>query len=117
MAAAFCVTPQVVKRRLWLATVSPKLRGMFRHDNIGLDCLMALALVDDHEEQEQARANLPSWNRHANYLWHLLTRGEIEFDRHPAAKYVTVKAYKKVLAPWRHDLFSDHDKMVYLMTY
>jgi ParB family chromosome partitioning protein len=76
---------------------------------------MVLASVDDHEKQEQAWANLPSWNRHADYLRQLLTRGEIESDRHPVAKYVTVKAYEKAGGPSRRDLFSDDDKKVYLL--
>jgi ParB family chromosome partitioning protein len=115
VAAAFGVTLLVVKRRMKLATVSPKLMAMFREDKISLDCLMVLASVDDHEKQEQAWANLPSWNRHADYLRQLLTRGEIESDRHPVAKYVTVKAYEKAGGPSRRDLFSDDDKKVYLL--
>jgi ParB family chromosome partitioning protein len=115
VAAAFGVTPLVVKRRMKLATVSPKLMAMFREEKINLDCLMVLASVDDHEKQEQAWANLPSWNRHADYLRQLLTRGEIESDRHPVAKYVTVKAYEKAGGPSRRDLFSDDDKKVYLL--
>ena len=115
VAAAFGVTPLVVKRRMKLTTVSPKLMALFREDKISLDCLMVLASVDDHEKQEQAWANLPSWNRHADYLRQLLTRGEIESDRHPVAKYVTVKAYEKAGGPSRRDLFSDDDKKVYLL--
>lgn len=115
VAAAFGVTPLVVKRRMKLATVSPKLMAMFREDKISLDCLMVLASVDDHEKQDQAWANLPSWNRHADDLRQLLTRGEIESDRHPVAKYVTVKAYEKAGGPSRRDLFSDDDKKVYLL--
>lgn len=115
VAAAFGVTPLVVKRRMKLATVSPTLMVLFRDDKISLDCLMVLASVDDHEKQEQAWANLPSWNRHADYLRQLLTRGEIESDRHPVAKYVTVKAYEKAGGPSRRDLFSDDDKKVYLL--
>lgn len=115
VAAAFGVTPLVVKRRMKLTTVSPKLMALFREDKVSLDCLMVLASVDDHEKQEQAWANLPSWNRHADYLRQLLTRGEIESDRHPVAKYVTVKAYEKAGGPSRRDLFSDDDKKVYLL--
>ncbi len=115
VAAAFGVTPLVVKRRMKLATVSPKLMALFREDKISLDCLMVLASVDDHEKQEQAWGNLPSWNRHADYLRQLLTRGEIESDRHPVAKYVTVKAYEKAGGLSRRDLFSDDDKKVYLL--
>lgn len=115
VAAAFGVTPLVVKRRLKLAAVSPKLMDLFRQDQIGLDCLMALASVDDHEKQEQAWANLPSWNRRPDYLRQLLAQGEIESDTDPVAKYVTVKAYEKAGGAMRRDLFSDDDKKVYLL--
>ena len=86
VAAAFGVTPLVVKRRMKLATVSPRLMAKFRDDQIGLDCLMVLASVDEHAKQEQVWANLPSWNRRADCLRQMLTQGEIESDRDPVAR-------------------------------
>ena len=115
VAAAFGVTPLVVKRRMKLATVSPKLMTQFREDNIGLDCLMVLASVDDHDKQELTWASIPAWNRRPDYLRQLLTQGEIESDRDPVAKYVTVKAYEKAGGTLRRDLFSDDDKKAYLL--
>ncbi len=115
VAAAFGVTPLVVKRRMKLATVSPALMTLFREGQIGLDCLMVLASVDDHEKQEQAWAALPSWNRRPDHLRQLLTQGEIESDRDPVAKYVTLKAYEKAGGALRRDLFSDDDKKAYLL--
>jgi ParB family chromosome partitioning protein len=115
VAAAFGVTPLVVKRRMKLATVSPTLMALFREDQIGLDCLMVLASVDDHQKQEQTWAALPSWNRRPDYLRQLLTQGEIESDRDAVAKYVTLKAYEKAGGALRRDLFSDDDKKVYLL--
>ena len=49
VAAAFGVTPLVVKRRMKLATVSPQLMALYREGEIGLDCLMVLASVDEHQ--------------------------------------------------------------------
>lgn len=115
VAAAFGVTPLVVKRRMKLAAVSPKLMAQYRDKKIDLECLMVLASVDDHERQEQAWAGLDSWNRHPDHLRRILTQGEIESDRSPVAKYVTVKAYEKAGGPTRRDLFSDDDKKVYLL--
>ncbi len=115
VAAAFGVTPLVVKRRMKLATVSPKLMAQFREDKIGLDCLMVLASVDDHGKQEQAWACVPEWNRRPDYLRQLLTQGEIESDRDPVARYVSVKAYEKAGGTLRRDLFSDDDKKAYLL--
>lgn len=115
VAAAFGVTPMVVKRRMKLAAVSPKLMAQFREGDINLDCLMVLASVEDHERQEQAWTGLDSWNRHPEYLRRILTQGEIESDRSPVAKYVTVKAYENAGGPTRRDLFSDSEKKVYLL--
>jgi ParB family chromosome partitioning protein len=115
VAAAFGVTPLVVKRRMKLATVSPTLMVQFREDKIGLDCLMVLASVDDHDKQEQTWAGVPTWNRRPDYLRQLLTQGEIESDRDPVARYVTVKAYEKAGGTLRRDLFSDDDKKAYLL--
>ena len=115
VAAAFGVTPLIVKRRMKLAGVSPHLMAVYREGGIGLDCLMVLASVDDHQRQEQAWAALPSWNQRPEHLRQLLTRGEIESDADPLARYVTVKAYEKAGGPLRRDLFSDDDRKAYLL--
>ncbi|MEO3714126.1 ParB/RepB/Spo0J family partition protein [Roseateles flavus] len=115
VAALFGVMPLVVKRRMKLAAVSPKLLVQYRQEEIDLQCLMVLASVDDHERQEQAWAATATWNRHPDHLRRLLTQGEIESDRSPVAKYVTVKAYEKAGGPSRRDLFSDNDKKLYLL--
>ena len=115
VAAAFGVTPLIVKRRMKLATVSPRLMTLYREGGIGLECLMVLASVDDHQRQEQAWAGLPSWNQRPEHLRQLLTRGEIESDADPLARFVTVKAYEKAGGPLRRDLFSDDDRKAYLL--
>jgi ParB family chromosome partitioning protein len=115
VAAAFGVTPLIVKRRMKLATVSPRLMALYREGGIGLDCLMVLASVDDHQRQEQAWAGLPTWNQRPEHLRQLLTRGEIESDADPLARFVTVKAYEKAGGPLRRDLFSDDDRKAYLL--
>lgn len=114
VAAAFGVTPLVVKRRMKLAAVSPKLLALYREDQITLDCLMVLASVEDHPRQEQAWAGLPQWNRRPDHLRQLLTQGEIEVYRDPVAKFVTLKAYEKAGGAVRRDLFSDDEKTAYL---
>lgn len=110
VAAAFGVTPQVVKRRLKLAAVSPVLLTLFREGGIGLDCLMVLASIDDPARQEQLWQQLPEWNRSADQLRRLLTRGEVESDRDGVAIFVTVAAYEAAGGPLRRDLFSDDGK-------
>ncbi|MDP1691905.1 MAG: chromosome partitioning protein ParB [Burkholderiaceae bacterium] len=115
VAAAFGVTPLVVKRRMKLAAVSPRLMAQFREGQIGLDCLMVLASCDDHARQEQVWTGMPSWNRRPDYLRQLLTQGEIESDTDPVARYVTLKAYEKAGGTLRRDLFSDDDRKAYLL--
>ncbi|NUZ07588.1 ParB/RepB/Spo0J family partition protein [Piscinibacter koreensis] len=115
VAAAFGVTPLIVKRRMKLATVSPQLMALYREGGIGLDCLTVLASVDDHQRQDQAWAGLPSWNQRPEHLRQLLTRGEIESDTDPLARFVTLKAYENAGGPLRRDLFSDDDRKAYLL--
>ena len=115
VAAAFGVTPLVVKRRMRLSTVAPKLMALFRDEKISLDCLMVLASIDDHERQEQTWANLPSWNRSPDYLRQMLTQGEIDSGKDSVARFVTLKAYEKAGGSLRRDLFSDNDETAYLL--
>jgi ParB family transcriptional regulator, chromosome partitioning protein len=46
IAARFGVTPQIVRQRLKLAVVSPKLIAAYRKENMTLDCLMAFTVSD-----------------------------------------------------------------------
>src|SRR3546814_6949734 len=60
--ARFGVTAEVVKRRLRLGAVSPKLIQVYCEDGLSLDQLMAFAISDDHARQEQVFDAL-SWNK------------------------------------------------------
>jgi ParB family chromosome partitioning protein len=115
VAAVFGVTPLVVKRRLKLASVSPKLIGEYRAGHVGLDCLMLLASIDDTTRQEELWSQLPDWARSADQLRRLIARGEIESDRDPVARFVTVEAYEAAGGALRRDLFSDDAGKVYLL--
>ena len=63
IAARFGVTVQVVRQRLKLARVSPKLIALYRKDEMTLDCLMAFAISDDHKQQEKIWKDLPEWSQ------------------------------------------------------
>src|SRR3546814_13653415 len=52
-AARFFVAVSVVKQRLRLASVSPKLLDIYADDGMTLDQLMAFTVNGDHERQEQ----------------------------------------------------------------
>ena len=55
IAVCFGLTPLTVKRRLKLATVSPKLFALYRTGDMNMDQLIALALAETHEKQEGGR--------------------------------------------------------------
>ena len=58
IAARFGVPVQVVRQRLKLSRVSPKLIAAYRKGEM-LDCLMAFAVSDDHKQQEKVWKELP----------------------------------------------------------
>jgi ParB family chromosome partitioning protein len=115
VAAAFGVTPLVVKRRMKLATVSPKLMALYREDEIGLDCLMVLASVDDHQQQEQAWAGSADLEPASRASAATADPGRDRVGPRSVARYVTLKAYEKAGGALRRDLFSDDDKKAYLL--
>ena len=109
IAALFTVSPLTVKRRLKLANVSPKLLALLRKDDaITLDQLAALALVDDHETQEQLWFDAPNeWQRAPHYLRQAITRAEIDASRSRLVRFVGLDAYEAAGGYVRRDLFSD----------
>jgi hypothetical protein len=60
IAARFGVTVQVVRQRLKLSRVSPKLIALYRKGDMSPDCLMAFAIGDDHRQQEKIWKDLPN---------------------------------------------------------
>lgn len=108
VAAHFGVTPLVVQRRLKLANVAPDFIALYRKQGIDLDCLMALAIVEDHEKQKQAWASLPTCNRDSDSLRRALTEHEISV-REPIVRFVGLKAYEKAGGLIRRDLFAEKE--------
>jgi ParB family chromosome partitioning protein len=53
IAARHFVTPTIVKQRLRLASVSPKLHDVYADDGMTLEQLMAFTVTGDHARQEQ----------------------------------------------------------------
>ena len=56
------MTAHVVKQRMRLGAVSPKLMQVYRDGGLTLDQLMAFAITEDHARQEQVYERL-SYNR------------------------------------------------------
>ena len=94
IAARFFVTPAVVKQRLRLAAVSPKLLDVYAEDGMTLQQLMAFTVTNDHARQEQVwEAFAHSYNREPFYIRRQLTEGAVQAsDRR--ALFVGVEAYQ-----------------------
>ncbi|MDX8536017.1 ParB/Srx family N-terminal domain-containing protein [Mesorhizobium abyssinicae] len=76
IAARFGVTAHVVRQRLRLGAVSPRLMQVYRDGDLTLDHLMAFAITEDHARQEQVFDNL-TYNRDAYIIRRELTRTHV----------------------------------------
>ena len=114
IAADFGVTPLVVKRRLKLANVSPRLLADYQAGTATLEQLMALAITDDHAAQEAAFYDSPAWQRSPEALRDHLTGDEIDAGRDAVARFVGVEAYEQVGGGVRRDLFADEQSGIFL---
>ncbi|WP_198970475.1 ParB/RepB/Spo0J family partition protein [Xylophilus sp. ASV27] len=114
IAADFGVTPLVVRRRLKLANVSPRLLAACEAGEASIEQLMALAITDDHAAQEAAWFEAPQWQRSPDSLRDHLTHDEIDAGRDAVARFVGVEAYEAAGGGIRRDLFSDGQDGVFL---
>ncbi|MGE7157046.1 DNA-binding protein [Methylorubrum rhodesianum] len=107
IAARFFVTPAVVKQRLRLVTVSPKLLEVYAESGMTLEQLMAFSVSPDHAHQEQVWA-APSngWNKEPHSIRRQLTEGHVEIRRDRRALFVGVEAYEAAGGEVLRDLFS-----------
>lgn len=105
IAARFGVTPHVVRQRLRLGAVSPKLMKVYRNGDLALDQLMAFAITEDHARQKAAYERL-SYNRDASTIRRMLTETHVAAtDRR--AIFVGVEAYTEAGGTILRDLFMD----------
>ena len=104
IAARFGVTPTVVKQRLKLGAVSPKLMRLYKDDAMNLEQLMAFTVSDDHAAQESAWNELAEWNRRPQAIRAHLTREQVRGDDRRAC-FVTLDAYKAAGGHVTTDLF------------
>jgi ParB family chromosome partitioning protein len=105
IAARFGVTPHVVRQRLRLGAVSPKLMQIYRDGDLALDQLMAFAITDDHARQEAAYERL-SYNRDASTIRRMLTETHVAAtDRR--AIFVGAEKYTEAGGTILRDLFTE----------
>ncbi|MES2338744.1 MAG: ParB/RepB/Spo0J family partition protein [Pseudomonadota bacterium] len=107
IAANWFVTPAVVRQRLRLAAVSPKLLDLYAEDALTLDQVMAFTVTADHVRQEQVFERIQSgWNKEPYLIRNLLTQGAVSAtDRR--ARYVGLDAYEAAGGIVLRDLFTE----------
>ena len=109
IAAAFFVTPQVVKQRLKLAAVAPALLELYAEDEMTLEQLMAFTVNPDHERQVQVwEAIRSSWNKEPYQIRRMLTETSVRASDRRAV-FVGVEAYETAGGTLLHDLFQGDD--------
>ncbi|WP_027545384.1 ParB/RepB/Spo0J family partition protein [Bradyrhizobium sp. WSM2254] len=108
IAARHFVAVAIVKQRLRLASVSPKLHEVYADDGMTLEQLMAFSVIGDHARQEQVWDNVSRSGYDEPYqIRRMLTENTVRgSDRR--AQYVGIDAYERAGGPVLHDLF-EHD--------
>ncbi len=108
IAAAFFVSVAVVKQRLRLASVSPKLLDVYAEDGMTLDQLMSFSVSPDHERQQQVWEALQrSYNKEPYQIRRMLTEGAVKASD-KRARYAG-EAYLEAGGPVMRDLFQQDD--------
>jgi ParB family chromosome partitioning protein len=107
IAAAFFVTPQIVKQRLKLACVAPALLEVYAADGMTLEQLMAFTVNPDHVRQVQVwDAVKTSWNKEPYAIRRMLTETSIRASDRRVI-FVGVEAFEDAGGVVLRDLFQD----------
>lgn len=109
IAAAFFVSVNVVKQRLKLASVSPKLLDIYADDGVTLDQLMAFTVSGDHERQEQVFKRLQlSYDKQPYVIRRMLTEGAVRASD-KRAQFIGIESYVEAGGTVLRDLFQGDD--------
>ena len=107
IAAAFFVTPAVVKQRLKLAAVAPALLDLYADDAMSLEQLMAFTVKPDHQRQcEVWEALKNGYAREPYHIRRMLTEGAVRAGD-KRARFVGLEAYEAAGGVILRDLFAD----------
>ena len=109
IAARHFVTPAIVKQRLRLASVSPKLHEVYAEDGMTLEQLIAFSVTPDHARQEQVWENVSRSGYDEPYqIRRMLTEATVRAsDRR--ARFVGLNTYEQAGGGILRDLFEDDD--------
>src|SRR6201985_481651 len=107
IAAIFFVSVNVVKQRLRLAAVSPKLLDVYADDGMSLEQLMAFSVTDDHVRQEQVWETVVKSGYDESYqIRRLLTERAVR-GSDKRARFVGLQAYEAAGGNVLRDLFEE----------
>jgi ParB family chromosome partitioning protein len=109
IAARHFATSAIVKQRLRLASVSPKLHEVYADDGMTLEQLMAFSVTPDHGRQEQVWDNVSRSQLDEPYqIRRMLTENTVRVsDRR--AQFIGLDAYEKAGGAVMRDLFEQDD--------
>ena len=109
IAARHFVTPAIVKQRLRLASVSPKLHDVYADDGMTLEQLMAFTVTGDPARQEQIWDSVSrSGNDEPYQIRRMLTEDTVRAsDRR--AQFIGLEAYERAGGAVMRDLFAHDD--------
>jgi ParB family transcriptional regulator, chromosome partitioning protein len=106
IAARFGVTAHVVRQRLRLAAISPKLMQVYRDGCLTLEQLPDFAITEDHARQEVV-FDRPTYSRHASTIRRMLTETHVPAnDRR--ARFVGIEPYVEPGGTLLRDLFTEN---------
>lgn len=110
IAARFFVTPRIVRQRLKLAGVSPRLLEVYGDDEMSLEQLMSFTISDDPARQERVWETVRrGYNKEPYYIRKLLTENTMRATD-KRARFVGLAAYEDAGGIVLRDLFSGNDE-------
>ncbi|MGR7993596.1 ParB/RepB/Spo0J family partition protein [Xanthobacter sp. ZOL 2024] len=109
IAAAFFVSVHVVRQRLKLASVSPRLLDIYAEDGMTLDQLMAFTVSGDHERQEQVFERLQqSYDKQPHVIRRMLTDSTVRASD-KRVRFIGLDSYVEAGGTVLRDLFQGDD--------
>ncbi|CDZ41679.1 ParB domain protein nuclease, partial CDS, partial [Neorhizobium galegae bv. officinalis] len=106
IAARFGQSVATVRQRLKLANLSPRILDVMRENELTIEQAKALALSDDHAEQESVWFERDHWSRQPQNLRSILTREHVQ-SRDRLARFVDIEAYEAAGGGIVRDLFAE----------
>jgi ParB family chromosome partitioning protein len=106
IAVRFGVSVKLVKQRLSLGAVSPKLLKLYRQGEMNLDQLTAFTITGDHKKQERVWTEL-RFNDSRYAILKALSEGQVASDDRRAI-FIGAKAYQQAGGTIIRDLFDEH---------